>query len=489
MADLIFDGSLIVRFDEDGLTTSDVESKLADVLFGHGYVKDTYKQAILDREVDCPTALDVSGLNVAMPHCDVAHVNEGAICMGVLKRPVDWHRMDDPEATCPVSLVVMLALNEAHAHLEMLQKVIALIQDQELVRRIIDAEDVEAVFELAKSSLSNKDEEIEMVDCSNEHWTVAGTAVTFGTFHKGSVEALEAAGCTVKLNPYGRPLTNEEMIEFAGDCDALIVGNDKVPAEVIKHFKNMKVIAKHGVGVDAIDKDQAKKQGILVTNAPGTNKDEVADAAMCLVLMLARDFHTLNAHTKDHKWIKYPGVDVVGKTIGVIGAGNIGTAFIRRCTGFTDKILVNDLVERDEVKAMGAVYVDKETIYRECDIISLHVPLDDSTYHLIGEEAFSMMRPGTIFVNTARSKCVEVEPLTAALKDGTLRGYGVDVYDFEPPAWQEFFDFPNVILTPHVAGTTIESNARMGDTAAANVIAVKRGVTPPNLITFGGASA
>lgn len=328
-----------------------------------------------------------------------------------------------------------------------------------------------------------------MKDYSNEHWKVAGSAVTFGKFYHGSIERLEAAGCEVKLNPYGRPLTNEEMIEFAGDCDALIVGNDKVPADVIKHFKNMKIIAKHGVGVDAIDKDQAHKQGIVVTNAPGTNKDEVADAAMCLALMIARDFHTMNTHTKNHEWIKYPGVDVVGKTIGVIGAGNIGTSFVRRCTGFTDKILVNDLVERDAVRAMGATYVSKDEIYANCDIISLHVPLDESTFHLVGAEAFAKMKPGTILVNTARSKCVEVDPLTTALKDGTLRGYGVDVYDFEPPAWQEFFDLPNVIMTPHVAGTTYESNQRMGDTAVTNVIAVKQGQVPPNLITFGGASA
>lgn len=328
-----------------------------------------------------------------------------------------------------------------------------------------------------------------MKDYSNDHWKVAGTAVTFGTYYEGSVRRLEEAGCEVRLNPYGRPLTNEEMVEFAGDCDALIVGNDKVPAEVIKRFTNMKVIAKHGVGVDAIDKDQAKRQGILVTNAPGTNKDEVADAAMCLVLMVARDFHTLNAHTKNRKWVKYPGVDVVGKTIGVIGAGNIGTAFVRRCTGFTDKILVNDLVERDEVRAMGARYVSKDEIYSQCDIISLHVPLDESTFHLVDAEAFSRMRPGTILVNTARSKCVEVDALTQALKDGTLRGYGVDVYDFEPPAWHEFFDLPNVIMTPHVAGTTFESNRRMGDTAVDNVLAVKQGRVPPNLITFGGASA
>lgn len=154
MADLIFDSSLVVRFDEAGLTTSDIESKLADVLFEHGYVKDSYKQAILDREAGFPTAFDVSGMNIAMPHCDVAHVEKGAICMGVLANPIDWRRMDDPEATCAVSLVVMLALNEAHAHLEMLQKVVGLVQDQELVAKVVAASTEQEVYDLVKDQLA-----------------------------------------------------------------------------------------------------------------------------------------------------------------------------------------------------------------------------------------------------------------------------------------------------------------------------------------------
>lgn len=140
MANLQFDESLVLILDGEDLATLDVESTVAGELQRQGYAKDTYKRAILEREKQFPTALDVQGLNVAIPHCDPENVNKGAICAAVLKHPVDWYRMDAPDETCPVSLVVMLALNEAHAHLEMLQKVIALIQDQDLTKKIVASE-------------------------------------------------------------------------------------------------------------------------------------------------------------------------------------------------------------------------------------------------------------------------------------------------------------------------------------------------------------
>lgn len=132
-------------------------------------------------------------------------------------------------------------------------------------------------------------------------WKVVATAVTFGKFYKGTVERLEEAGCEVILNSFGRPFTKEELIEYASDADALIVGNDKVPGDVIEYFKNMKIIAKHGVGVDAIDKDKAHEMGIIVTNAPGTNKEEVADCAIGFILMLARDYYRTVKETKNKK--------------------------------------------------------------------------------------------------------------------------------------------------------------------------------------------
>lgn len=154
MAELSFDSSLVVRLEEDGLTCEDVERRLAAVLEEQGYVKGTYAQAIVDREANFPTALDMSGLNVAIPHCDVVNVNKAAMCMGVLVHPVPWHKMDEPDETCGVSVVCMLALTEAHAHLEMLQKIIAFVRDQELVAKVIAAKSADEVFDLAGGLLA-----------------------------------------------------------------------------------------------------------------------------------------------------------------------------------------------------------------------------------------------------------------------------------------------------------------------------------------------
>lgn len=154
MTNLHFDESLVTIFDDEGLDTYSVEESLARSLFEGDWVQESYPAALHEREKDFPTALDVGGINVAIPHCDVEHVKRGALCVGVLKHPVPWKCMDDPNKTCEVSLVVMLALDEAHAHLEMLQKVISLIQDQETVSRIIACNDSHSAYELLKKFLS-----------------------------------------------------------------------------------------------------------------------------------------------------------------------------------------------------------------------------------------------------------------------------------------------------------------------------------------------
>ena len=152
MAEISFDEGLVVVIDEPGNCT-DVERQLAGVLFESGYVRESYAQAIVDREASYPTGLEFGEHSIAMPHCDIEHVNGPAICMGVLKKPVAWHRMDDPESTCNAELVIMLALNEAHAHLEMLQKVIAFVQDQELVAKVIEANTADEAFALVEPHL------------------------------------------------------------------------------------------------------------------------------------------------------------------------------------------------------------------------------------------------------------------------------------------------------------------------------------------------
>ena len=311
---------------------------------------------------------------------------------------------------------------------------------------------------------------------------VVGTAVTFGRFNKEPIERLKKIGCDVTLNPFGRPFTTEEFKKIAGDADAVIVGNDKVNEEVIRNFTNIKVIAKHGVGIDGIKIDVAKSLGITVTNAPGTNKEEVADSAMGFMLLMARDFVKMSRETKEGKWIKYPTFSMANKTMGVIGVGNIGTGFVKRALGFGMRVIASDPVVREEPQNLGVDYVDFETVIREADYLSIHCPLNETTEKMFGAAEFEKMKKGIFIVNTARSQILDYDALFEVVKSKKVAGYATDVFDYEPPAMHPIYELDNVYLTPHVAGTTYDSNYRMGSTAVDNVIAVLTGETPPNLI-------
>lgn len=315
-----------------------------------------------------------------------------------------------------------------------------------------------------------------------KNWKVIATAVTFGKVNKEPLERLEQAGCDVTINPFGRPFTSDELVEYAQDADAIIVGNDKVTSNVIEKCKNLKIIAKHGVGVDGIDIKAANSMGIIVTNAPGTNSQEVADLALGFMLMLARGLYQANRDTKEGKWIKPTGKSLYKKTIGIVGLGAIGVALAKRAAGFDMDILGYDIKESPAALAAGVKYVALDELLSKSDFISLHLPLTSSTENIINAARFKLMKKDAILVNTARRKLIDYDALYKALTDGILRGYATDVYDSEPPVHLPLFDLPNVILSPHIGGTTVESNRRMGDAAVDNVIAVLKGQTPPNII-------
>lgn len=318
-----------------------------------------------------------------------------------------------------------------------------------------------------------------------KRWKVVGTAVTFGKVNMEPVNRLKQMGCEVLTNEFGRPFTEEEFVRIAGDADAIIVGNDKVPGSVIRQLKNLKIIAKHGVGIDSIDIKTANELGIVVTNAPGTNSQEVGDLAFGMIHMLARWLYTVNSTTRSGQWYKPMGIGLYNKTIGIIGVGKIGTAVAKRATGYDMNILGFDLIERPEAKSLGVCYTGLEELISKSDIISLHVPLTDKTRNILNSDRFKLFKRGAILINTARSQLLDNDALYNALTDGTLRGYATDVYDYEPPAPKSFFLLDNVVLTPHIGGTCIESNLRMGNTAVDNVIAVMEGRVPPNLVEEG----
>jgi D-3-phosphoglycerate dehydrogenase len=314
-------------------------------------------------------------------------------------------------------------------------------------------------------------------------WIVVSTAVTFGRSATQPVRRLEDAGCEVRLNPYGRPLDKEELIEFAHDADAIILGNDQLPASVIKRLKKLKVIARYGVGFDGVDLAEARDQGIVVTYAPATNREETADFTFGLILDLERHISRMVMDTRAGGWKKYTGTSLYGKTIGIIGVGQIGTAVARRALGFGMDILGYDIVQRNEAAVYGVVYTTLNDLLRRSDIVTIHLPLDESTRNLIGSRELRLIKPGSILINTARAGIVRHGALDKALRDGRLAGFAIDVFSKEPPEHQPYYDYDNVLVTPHVAGNTYESSQRMGNVVVDNILSVKEGVEPPDPVT------
>lgn len=312
---------------------------------------------------------------------------------------------------------------------------------------------------------------------------VASCAVTFGVFTKEPMERLEAAGCEVALSPFGRAMTKREIIDFAYGADAVILGNGHMTASVIDSLPGLKVIARHGRGVDNIDYAEARKMGVIVTNTPGVNVEETADLTFGLVLDLERHITQMNNELKGGTWNKRAGHSLYGKTIGIIGVGDTGMAVARRAMGFGMDILGYDIQERPEAALTGLIFTSLNDLLKRADIVTLHVPLTDVTHNLISAKELRMMKDDAILVNTSRAGIVRESALEKALREGRLYGYATDVYAGEPPQIPGISELPNVIMTPHAGSATYEANLRMGMAVADNIIAVKDGVTPPNLVT------
>lgn len=312
---------------------------------------------------------------------------------------------------------------------------------------------------------------------------VASCAVTFGIFNKVPVERLEDAGCEVRLNPYGRPLTPAEIVEHAKDADVIILGNDRLDSATIGKLPNLKLVVRHGAGLDNIDFSELGKRDITVANTPGANKEETADLAFALILDLARMVTQSINQLKGGVWNKIPGRTLYGKTIGIIGVGAIGMAVASRAMGFGMDILGNDIIQRDEAARYGLLYTSLNELLSASDIVTIHVPLTSATKNLIGARELKRMKPGALLINTARAGVVREAALEKALMSGHLGGYAVDVYAKEPPNPTPYMSLPNVLTTPHIGSSTMEANLRMGDMAVDNILAFMNGAVLPNKVT------
>jgi D-3-phosphoglycerate dehydrogenase len=305
------------------------------------------------------------------------------------------------------------------------------------------------------------------------------TSPTFGYYVAEPVEYLKSRGFEVVLAPQGKKWTEQDLIEAAKQYDAMIVGIEKITAPVVQASKRLRIMTKHGAGVDNIDVKTATAKGIVVTSAPGANSDAVADLTLGLFLSLARTIPFADRSVREGKWPRLAGLQLNEKTLGIIGLGQIGKKVAKRASGFDMKVLVYDVVQ-DEAFAQGSGirYVPLEELLTQSDFISIHVPLIPSTHRLIGEKELQLMKKDAFLVNISRGNIVDEEALHRVLKEGRIRGAALDVFSQEPPAGSPLLSLDNVILTPHMGGYTLEALRETGMICVRNIVDLFEGRTP-----------
>ena len=295
--------------------------------------------------------------------------------------------------------------------------------------------------------------------------------------HEKAIEVLKNAGFDVVFEEYP---DEERLVEIVGDVDAIIVrSKPKVTRKVIEAAPKLKVIGRAGVGLDNIDLEAAKERGIKVVNSPGASSRSVAELAIALMFNVARKIAFADRKMREGTWAKKQamGIELEGKTLGVVGFGRIGYEVARIAHALGMKVLLYDPYPNEErAKEVGGTFTSLEDLLRESDVVTLHVPLIDATYHLINEERLKLMKPTAILINAARGAVVDTEALVKALQEGWIAGAGLDVFEEEPlPADHPLTKLDNVVLTPHIGASTVEAQMRAGVQVAEQIVEALKG--------------
>lgn len=280
-----------------------------------------------------------------------------------------------------------------------------------------------------------------------------------------------------------------ELKKRVKDKDAIIcLLSDRIDREIIDSAPKLKIIANYAVGYDNIDIAYATLKGIYVTNTPHVLTDATAELAWSLLFAVARRVREADIFLREGRFKGWEpdlflGKEITGSRIGVIGAGRIGQSFMRKGMGFDVKwYYFSKKRKKDIEREYGAKFVDTLTMVETCDFISLHVPLTQDTYHLIGKEHFDRAGGRVILINTSRGPVVDEREMISALKDGRLLGAGLDVFEKEPYVPKELIRMDNVVLLPHIGSATHRTRKKMTEMVVENVEMVLSGKTPPNLV-------
>ncbi len=303
------------------------------------------------------------------------------------------------------------------------------------------------------------------------------------------------AGLEVRIESNGVDKTEDELIAALPDVVVTFPSNDPYNERTLAAATHLKHIARTGVGFNSVDLDAATRHGVVVTNAPGQNSDSVAEHAIGLMLCIARNIALSDKKMRAGEWadLRVPISPLRGKTLGIIGLGNIGKRVARRAVAFGMEVIAHDIVRDERFAAeVGVFFEPREEVTRRADFITCHVPLNDSTRGMVDERFLSSMKPGAYLINTSRGPVVDLDAAATALEHGIIQGAALDVFPNEPADHRHrIFSLDNVVLTPHIAGLgedACEQSLEFAVDAALDVIAGRRpaGLLNPEVLEKAG---
>jgi phosphoglycerate dehydrogenase-like enzyme len=310
-------------------------------------------------------------------------------------------------------------------------------------------------------------------------WRVLIGSKSFGKAYPEHLKRLEEAGCEIIPNQIGRAYRAAELRTALAGVDAIVTGTDELTAEVIMSADGLKLIAKHGVGLDSIDLGAARTKGVVVAATFGAVHDSVADLTMALLLAVARGIVPVHLSTRSGQWKGFVGMELRGKILGIVGLGRIGKEVALRAKGFGMEVVACDPYPDSAFAAEHRItFLSLADLLTQADVVSLHAGLASAEHLLLGSTELRAMKTGAILINTGRGYLVDEQALVDALRDGKIRGAGLDVFADEPPVESPLLFLENVVLTPHMAGDTRDARRRLGEITVENIVRVKRGEPP-----------
>lgn len=300
-------------------------------------------------------------------------------------------------------------------------------------------------------------------------------AVCSRTFskHPQLTRELSTKFSRVRLNEAGEKLVGDSLVHFLKDCEGAIVALEKFDSNVIERLPSLRAIAKYGVGLDNLDQEALAKKNIALGWSGGLNRRSVAELALTFMIGLLRNVYGSGLDLRENNWQPQGGANLSGKTVGIIGCGFIGSDLAKLLQPFGCTLLINDIEDKASFcQEVGARQVDKEIIYREADVITLHVPLTNETRNLINAAVLERCKNSAIVVNTSRGNVVNEMDLLAGLQAKQIAGAAVDVFAEEPPLEHPLLKEKNFWATPHIGGSSAESILYMGRAAIENLVKV-----------------